>query len=49
MSMVVKVYVTSHVAKGSIGTETAGNRGVAIRSVIIGGYNSGYNYLYYYG
>ena len=27
--MVVKVYVTSHVAKGSIGTETAGNGGLA--------------------
>lgn len=43
------LYVTTYIAKGSIGTETAGNRGLAIRSVIIGGYNRCYNYLYYYG
>lgn len=43
----VNLYVTNKVAKGSIGTETAAMRGLAIHSVITGGYNSGY--LYYYG
>ena len=45
------LYVTCLVAKGSIGTETAAMRGLAIHSVITGGYNSGYftTAIYYSG
>lgn len=38
MSIAVKIYVTLYLAKGSIGTETEAMRGLAIRSVVIGGY-----------
>ena len=45
----VNLYVTRVIAKGRQRTETAGNRGLATHSVITGGYNRCYNYLYYYG
>lgn len=46
-AMDVNLYVTRVIANGRQSTEIAAMRGLAIHSVVIGGYNS--SYLYHYG